>query len=187
MDALITTAAVAVGTAAESNTSAWFALGGALAGVFITGTIALATAILNHRWQTDAAREQLRDQRSGLLRQERRETYRLYWSAWNHLIHQLREVEKQASAPTPAGPAGLAGVNVNTIKEARDAELEWRDAADALFLIAGPEAVTAAADHLGATEARIAAANEGRWESGEGTYLRLNEAMRKDIIDTSPL
>jgi hypothetical protein len=46
-----------------SDTSAWFALGGALGGVALTGLVGLVTAALTHRWgevsrlATDHARE----------------------------------------------------------------------------------------------------------------------------------
>jgi hypothetical protein len=164
-------------TAVASSTSAWFALGGALGGVLLTSAVGLATVVLNHRWQTGAADQQLLSDHVGRLRQERRETYRDYWSAWNRLTHQLREIARQASASTSAS------VNASTLKEAQDAELGWRDAADALFLIGGSEVVAAAEEHAHATDSRIEAARQGIWESGRGTYMRLNEAMRRDIIE----
>ena len=166
--------------AAASNASAWLALGGALGGVLITAAIGLATTVLNHRWQARATSQQLRSDHVGWLRQERRKTYGDYWSAWNRLTHLLREIKRQAAA---VAPAGTAAIEASTLQEAQDAELGWRDAADAVFLIAGPKVAAAAAEHLLATDARIEAARRGEWESGQGTYLRLNEAMRKDIID----
>ena len=66
---------------------------GALGGVFLTSLVALATAILNHRWQTQRAERQLLWEHARQLRQERRETYAQYWTAWNRLNHQLRGLE----------------------------------------------------------------------------------------------
>ncbi len=177
MVALMTDAVTAADAA--SSTSAWFALGGALGGVLITGVIGLATAILTHRWQTQATERQLRNDHVGRLRQERRECYAAYWSAWDRLMHQLRQLQSQVVADGEEGPAG---VHPDVLKEVRDAEGEWRAVADALFLIAGPEVVAAAKEHLGATEHRIADAQRGTLPSGRGTYRRLNEAMRNEII-----
>ena len=66
--------------------------------------------------------------------------------------------------------------------KARDTELEWRSAADALFLIAGDDVVLAAERHLKATEARIAEAKNGTLATGEGAYRQLNDAMRDELI-----
>jgi hypothetical protein len=41
-----------------TNSSAWFALAGALGGIFLTGGFTLITAALNHRWTSRADREQ---------------------------------------------------------------------------------------------------------------------------------
>ena len=62
------------------------------------------------------------------------------------------------------------------------AELKWRKKADALFLIGGSEVVSAADDHMVATKERITAANRGYEASGRGTYQRLNDAMRNEIL-----
>lgn len=81
----------------------------------------------------------------------------------------------------------LPRIKPRTTQEAQEAELGWRDAADAVFLIAGPEVTTTAAEeHVRSTDARIKAVHQGTWESGQGTYLRLNEAMKKDIIVLQP-
>lgn len=129
------------------STTAWFTLAGALGGVLLTSAVALTTAVLNHRWQTQAAERQLLQEHGSQLRQERRETYARYWSAWNRFTHQLRtlrrEVEKlQALSSLSENQAvdpkdQLAQKAPEAVEQSRTAELEWRATADALLLIAG--------------------------------------------------
>ena len=91
---------LSLATAANTSgtTAAWFTLVGALGGVFLTGTIGLVTAVLNHRWQAQATGQQSLDEFQKQLRQERRETYAAYWSAWNLLIHDLQELQAAEAA-----------------------------------------------------------------------------------------
>jgi hypothetical protein len=90
---------------AAATTTAWFTLAGALGGVLLTSAVALVTAVLNHRWQTQTAQRQLRQEHDRQLRQERRESYARYLSAWNRLSQQLRtlhdEVVKLGLLQTP--------------------------------------------------------------------------------------
>src|SRR5690242_11239486 len=103
--------------AAAETASAWFALGGALGGVLITGTIALVTSVLNHRWQQASADRALDWEHAKQIRQERREMYAAYWIAWNALMQVLEEP--------------------HSLDEMRAASNAWRQAIDAMFLICG--------------------------------------------------
>ncbi|MFI6324008.1 hypothetical protein ACIBG8_41240 [Nonomuraea sp. NPDC050556] len=143
---------------AGSSVSAWFALGGALGGVLITGVIALVTAILNHRWQASATDRTLDWEHARQIRQERRETYAGYWAAWNALMHGLLQPEV----------------------EVRAEEIAWRQALDAMFLICGQEVLDAGIKHIGLTEARLEARTAHI--DGRGLSRALNRAMREDIL-----
>jgi uncharacterized membrane protein YidH (DUF202 family) len=57
--------------ATTDQSSAWFALAGALGGVFLTSVAAIATAVINHRWQREEKSEDFRQERARLMRQER--------------------------------------------------------------------------------------------------------------------
>lgn len=65
-----------------STTAAlWFTLAGALGGVLFTGAFALLNSILGNRWQEKSAQLKAIEERTRLLRQERREAYAAYWAA----------------------------------------------------------------------------------------------------------
>jgi hypothetical protein len=164
---------------AADTTAAWFTLAGALGGVLLTSAVALTTAVLNHRWQAQAADDQGRKERDRQLRQDRRETYARYWSAWNRFIHQLRKFQQTALEQQGSGTP----ITTELTEQTKEAELGWRDAADALFLICGQDVSDAAEAHLYATEDRHRGAEQGEWLSGHGTYRRLNDAMRNELLD----
>lgn len=180
------------------NSSAWFALGGALGGVLLTGVIGLTTAVLTHRWQSQATSRQILDEHAVRLRQERRETYAAYWSAWNRLIHQLQELSGHVVALPQGRSIGNARWTIDALRghlqddalealaeayaKVKDAELEWRAAVDSLFLIGGPEVVIAAEQHRRATYTRFNDSFKGLGIPEERTYQLLNTAMRADII-----
>jgi hypothetical protein len=184
---------------AAGSTVAWFTLAGALGGVLITGAIGLATAMLNHRWQTRGREQQRLVQHGAQVRQERRETYTAYWRAWNRFTHELRRVKDQVQE-LPAGfspskdlelqlheaahPDRLEPQVQKLIDKAWAAELEWRTAADAMLLIAGPAVDQAAHAHIAVTEQKLAAAWQGQFypdQNGEA-YRNLNDAMRADLL-----
>ncbi|MFF3459616.1 hypothetical protein ACFYXH_36025 [Streptomyces sp. NPDC002730] len=158
---------------------AWFTLAGALGGVLLTSAVALTTAVLNHRWQTQTADNQGRKERDQQLRQDRRETYARYLSGWNRFIRQLRELQRTALEHQRSG----APIPIELIEQIKEAELGWRDAADALFMICGQDVSEAAEAHLEATEDRHSGAEQGEWRSGRGTYRRLNDAMREELLE----
>ncbi|MEU1519937.1 hypothetical protein ABZ490_48835 [Streptomyces sp. NPDC005811] len=170
---------IAAAENAADTTAAWFTLAGALGGVLLTSAVALTTAVLNHRWQTQAADDQGRKERDQQLRQNRREAYARYWSAWNRYIHQLRELQRTALEQQGSG----ALIPTELIEQTKEAELGWRDGADALFLICGRDVSNAAEAHMEATEARHHGAEQGEWLSGRGTYRRLNDAMREELLE----
>lgn len=184
---------------AADSTIAWFTLAGALGGVLIAGVIGLATAILNHRWQARGDEQQRLVQHGAQVRQERRETYAAYWLAWNRFTHELRRVTDQVrelpAGFTPredldeqlkatANPGSLKPRVQELIEKAWEAELEWRAAADAMFLMAGPAVDKAARVHIAMTEQKLAAAWKGGSHHDENgaAYRGLNEAMRADLL-----
>jgi hypothetical protein len=78
-----------------TNSSAWFALVGALGGIVLTGGFSLTTAILNHRWSERAS------ERSGAEQKTREGTDRLRnifhdylvaTNAYYHAVHQMHEL-----------------------------------------------------------------------------------------------
>ncbi len=180
----------AIDIADSASTAAWFTLAGALGGVLLTSAVALATAILNHRWQAQSAQQQLRQEHVQQLRQERRETYARYGSAWNRNNHQIRAlhdaVQKLGPSPDPATnpKERLTKEAPSLVEQAWIAELEWREAADALFLIAGQRVVEAADVHVKLMDQRLDAAWEGQWYRDEGghAYRGLNDAMREELL-----
>lgn len=66
-----------------TNASAWFALGGVLGGVALTGVIGLVTARLNHRWEEQTRIEAGREQQIRVIRDQRREVCHKYLVATN--------------------------------------------------------------------------------------------------------
>jgi hypothetical protein len=184
---------------AAGSTIAWFTLAGALGGVLITGVIALATAMLNHRWQARGDEQRRLLQHGAQVRQERRETYAAYWLAWNRFTHELRRVTDQArelpagfsprknldeQLKSTANPGSLKPQIQELIEKAWEAELEWRAAADAMFLIAGPAVDQTAHIHIAMTEQKLAAAWKGESHHDENgaAYRGLNDAMRADLL-----
>ena len=182
-----------------SSTIAWFTLAGALGGVLITGGVGLVTAMLNHRWQARGAEQQRLLQHGAQVRQDRREAYVSYWLAWNRFIHELRRVtdlvrelppgfapnkdlEEQLKAT--ANPERLQAQVESLIDKAWHAELEWRAAADAMLLIAGPAVGEAAGIHIAVTERKLAAAWKGETHHDENgaAYRSLNDAMRANLL-----
>jgi hypothetical protein len=83
-----------------ADTSAWFALAGAVGGIVLTGGFSLTTAVLTHRWSERAG------ERSGGA-QERRETadrlrgvfhdYLVATNAYYHAVHQMHELGRSRS------------------------------------------------------------------------------------------
>ncbi|MEY9861001.1 HAMP domain-containing protein [Catenulispora sp. GAS73] len=183
------TSAIGVVADAATSTVAWSTLAGALGGVLITSVVAFATVILNHRWQSQTIDQQLRQEHFRQLRQERRETYVRYWAAWNRFSQALRSLRNAVQAlETVTDPkTQLANQDPDVVEHAWAAELEWREAADALFLIASQAVADAATVHFGVTEQKIVVAWEGGWHADEGgaAYMGLNAAMRADILEPS--
>jgi hypothetical protein len=172
--------------AAADNSAAWFTLVGALGGVLLTSAVALATAVLNHRWQAQRAERELREEHVRQLRQERRETYLRYWSAWNRLNHQLRTLraEVQKLGTPPDAKSQLTKAAPEVVEQAWTLELEWREAADGLLLIGGRAVVEAALAHIEAMDRRLERIWQGEWHPDPGgkIYRALNDAMRSELL-----
>jgi hypothetical protein len=183
----------------DGSTIAWFTLAGAFGGVLITSVVALTTAMLNHRWQARDAEQGRLLGHGAQVRLERRESYAAYWLAWNRFNHELRTVtdlarelpagfapneDLQRQLLATADPEGLRARAQDVIGKAWEAELEWRGAADAVRLIAGPAVDAAAAAHVAVTEQNLAAAWKGEWRPDENgaAYRSLNGAMRADLL-----
>ncbi|MBE1586735.1 hypothetical protein ACFPOI_51245 [Nonomuraea angiospora] len=153
------------------DVNGWFALAGALGGVAIGGVIGLVTAVLNQKWQARAAEQNSHIEQERQLRQERRETYADYWRAWNSLIRVLeRSTDRTAEA----------------VDRIAVAEAEWRHAIDPMFILCSRGVLKAGIEHLRTTEARIAAALEGRRLDGAGRSRALSRAMREDLWADRP-
>ena len=66
-----------------TNASAWFALGGVLGGVALTGTISLVNAVLSHRWNEQTRIQTDRQQETRAVIDRRREACHNYLVAAN--------------------------------------------------------------------------------------------------------
>jgi hypothetical protein len=83
-----------------ADTSAWFALAGAVGGIVVAGGFSVTTAVLTHRWSERAS------ERSGRA-QERRETadrlrgvfhdYLVATNAYYHAVHRMHELGRSRS------------------------------------------------------------------------------------------
>jgi hypothetical protein len=78
-----------------TNASAWFALGGVLGGVALTGVIGLVTAKLTHEWGEQARIDTDRKQELRVIRDQRREVCHnflvatnLFWQALDQLYQK---------------------------------------------------------------------------------------------------
>jgi hypothetical protein len=183
---------ITVAGAAQSAgaTTAWFTLAGALGGVLITSAVGLTSVILNQRWQAANTGQQFLHEHNRQLRQERRETFAHYWSAWNQLNYQVRALreaakELQVMDDPPTNPREyLEGKQPQLVRDAWTAEMNWREAADAVFLIGNQSVLDAAAIHVEVTDQKITAAWQGEYRhdvDGEVAH-RLNAAMRDDLL-----
>lgn len=150
-----------------ADASGWFALAGALGGGIVTGGIGLVTAGLTHRRQAQMAEHNRRADHDRQLRQERREIYATYWTEWNSLIRILEQVH--------AAPPDERRDRI------RDAETAWRQTIDPMFIICSTAVLHAGITHVEVTEARIAAAAQGRLVDGAGKSRALSRAMRADL------
>ncbi|MFC8918365.1 hypothetical protein ACFT5C_21610 [Streptomyces sp. NPDC057116] len=168
------------------SASAWFALAGALGGVLITSAIALATAILNHKWQTRTAERGVHWEYSRQLRQDRLEIYSKYLSAWNRLTQQLLEVKKAVDALDPAPPdtsEARARIPADIAAEVQAATASWREAFNLVFLIGGQEVVDALNDHRRSTSKRVQESWRGEYATDAATHIALTNAMRRDVAE----
>jgi hypothetical protein len=78
-----------------TDTSAWFALTGALGGILLTGGFTLATTILNHRWSERASERSGREQETRETADRLRSVFHDYLVATNayyHAVHQMHEL-----------------------------------------------------------------------------------------------
>ncbi len=80
-----------------TTANAWFALGGVLGGVTITGVLGLATAALNHRWGERTRIYTYREQESRAIRDQRREACHDYLVATNAFWQAMDQLNLNAS------------------------------------------------------------------------------------------
>lgn len=80
-----------------TTANAWFALGGVLGGVTITGVLGLATAALNHRWGERTRINTYREQESRAIRDQRREACHDYLVATNAFWQAMDQLNLNAS------------------------------------------------------------------------------------------
>lgn len=84
-----------------TNSSAWFALVGALGGILLTGEFTLANAILSHRWSELASERSLRRQEAREAADRLRGVFHDYLVATNayyHAVHQMHELGQSRDA-----------------------------------------------------------------------------------------
>ena len=75
-----------------ANSSAWFALAGALGGIVLTGGFTLITAVMSHRWTTQTDR--LQDLRSA--KERLRDVFHDYLIATNAYFHAVDRMHIKA-------------------------------------------------------------------------------------------
>ena len=175
-----------IATNSAGNTSATFALIGALGGVLITGLIALVTAVLNHRWQSQAAERGLRWEHVRRLQQDRLEIYARYWTAWNRLTQNLLIVRNAVVALDPPpldADQAKTRLPAEITEETRAATVEWRDVWNLVFLIGSDQVISALNAHRRSTAARLDASWHGEYETDATTHIALTDAMRKELAE----
>ncbi len=83
-----------------TDTSAWFALAGALGGIVLTGGFTLINAIVNHRWSERASERSNREQEAREAAARLRGVFHDYLVATNayfHAIDQMHELGRSRS------------------------------------------------------------------------------------------
>jgi hypothetical protein len=179
-------------TADASTSAAQLTLIGALGGVLITGGIALATAILNHRWQAkNDAKTTIRDHNKE-LRQARRSVYQEYWSYFAALNQKQNALGRAYQADEP--PDSSSGEGTLTVAKAEAEEQsaydDWWERRIAVILIGDQNVRSALDEHLIALRTlreelyqnagNISEVNTNRIDEAANALFR---AMRSEIID----
>jgi hypothetical protein len=83
-----------------TDSSAWYALSGALGGILLTGGFTLATTVLNHRWSEKSSERSHRDQETREAAERLRGVFHDYLVATNayyHAVHQMHELGRSRS------------------------------------------------------------------------------------------
>jgi hypothetical protein len=157
-----------------TNANAWFALGGALGGVTLTGAMGLWPASLTHRWSLSSQREE----ESRVIRDQRRETCHNYLLAVNSLFQAIDQLHLIL----------IRGEEVDPDERIRPAILAQQDAYVYLTISCGADVRELAHQYNGklydllrtAQQSDINAWNEKYRESYEARR-RLREAMRAEL------
>jgi hypothetical protein len=79
-----------------ADTSAWFALGGVLGGVMLTGLVSLATAGLSHRWAEKTRVDVERGEEFRTFRDQRRQACHSYLVATNSFYQAIDQAYLKA-------------------------------------------------------------------------------------------
>lgn len=87
-----------------ANSSAWFALGGALGGVALTGVIGLVTAMLNHRWNSQDRAQTQRENEVRTIREQRREACHSYLVGTNRYYQSIEQMYHKVLNREPFHP-----------------------------------------------------------------------------------
>jgi len=161
-----------------TNASAWFALGGVLGGVALTGMIGIVTARLNHRWEEQARIETGREQQIRVIRDQRREVCHKYLVATNSFWQTVDQLY-QRTCP---------GEEVDPVEHLRAANTALQDAYVNLTISCGADVRRLAhAYNESLYEFRHAAqdADKNAWpdldEKTRNARAHLREAMRAEL------
>jgi len=79
-----------------TNSSAWFALAGALGGVALTGVLGPVTAVLTHRWAEQARVDTYHKEQTRAIRDRRREASHNFLVATNSFWQTLDQLYQKA-------------------------------------------------------------------------------------------
>ncbi len=161
-----------------TNANAWFALGGVLGGVMVTGVIGLATAALNHRWGEQSRVSTHREQEGRAIREQRRQACHDYLVATNAFWQAADQLNMNASR----------GEQVDRSEYLRVANNSLQDTYVYLTISCGAEVSELADSYQGklyelASEAQDVIRDEWGKLSGMTHQPRkaLREAMRKEL------
>jgi hypothetical protein len=112
----------------------WVGLIGALGGVLVTGCVGLATAILNHRWQSDSARTE-RDH------QQRESFSASQLAAYNRYLAAYEGFENLVASLPPLSPESNLRREIHEQDPVSDDE--FKAAANHIRLVAGDHVIEA--------------------------------------------
>ncbi len=154
-----------------ANSSAWFALGGALGAVALTGVISLVTSMLNHRWSNQDRIQTQREHEISTIRDQRREACHSYLVGTSRYYRSIDRMYRKAISKEPFHP----------YDDVREAITGMQDAYVYLTISAGAEVRHLAQSYNKTLYDLADAAREGnseKWIELKGETQRARDRVR---------